>query len=634
MSKLTRGSPLRLNRWSRWMATTWRHDTFFVLFLAVGTAVRLVYIVPLTRLPIVSEPYIDDGYYYLEIARNFAHSGRFTFDTIHNTNGFHPLWQLLLIGLAAISTDQIVLLRLAMGFSTLLFLMTAVMLDRLVCRYAGPPAALAAVGLWTMSPGVIRWQNQGMENTVFLPLLLGAVAAIDGYCSRPSNRRRALQLGTILGLVMWSRSDAVIFVGIALIGIARHLVRSAPPTRLVSQSFMLVTLIVVMWGGAYLLFNQLAAGALLSVSGQVKLGDSLAAPWSLASILTALQTHMGMVWALFASLGGLGWWGTLNVRILPFQVAVVLLTATALVFWLAHGFGHRQASVCAPFKQLGLQSLLIYTACHSLVLISFLRNILTFTPWYIVPQVALLLLLVPLLVLPAELGPWLTTIWRNVTHQFGAAVIASADIPPLAEWQKNVLSALALGGFVLLPCVYALSVQLSTTYRELGRQDHLSPRYELANWLNTHVAPQATVAMFDAGMVGYFATANVINMDGLVNSPDYLQVRRSHTFADYVVKNQVNYIILYYYYPAKQQPDYWHPTGLEQVCHKLMYTNQYPALWLEGIDNYFQVVALHYQAQCDAGWVKGFPQAAIPAAIGAKHEKSIPAFHPLSSATP
>lgn len=622
MSKLTIGSPLRFNIWYRRMTTAWLHATFVLLFLAVGTAVRFAYIVLLTSPPLIIEPYIDDGYYYLEIARNFALYGRFTFDTIHNTNGFHPLWQLFLIMLAYISTGQIVLLRLAMVFSTLLFLATAVILYRLVFRYAGRPAALTALGLWTMTPGLIRWQNQGMENTVFLPLLLGAVASIDCYCSQPTNRRLALQLGTILGLLMWSRSDSVLFVGIALIGITLHLMRNAHPMRPSSQSFLLVTLIVVMWGGTYLVFNQLAAGSFLSVSGQVKLGDSLAAPWSLSSFLTALQTHVAMLWALFASLGGFGWWGSLNVRILPFQVAVVILTATAVVFWLAHCFGHKQASVRPPFKHIGLQILIIYTTFHSFILISLLRNILTFTPWYIVPQVALLLILGPLLLLPAELGPWLTTIWINVNRWFGTIIKAIADIPPLARWQKNVLSVLMLTSFVLLPCVYALSVQLSTTYRELVQVDRLSPRYELANWLNTHVEPKATVAMFDAGMVGYFATSNVINMDGLVNSPDYLQVRQSHNFADYVVRNQVNYIILYYYYPVTQQPDYWYPTGSEQVCHKLLYTNKHPAPWLEGIDNYFQVVALQYQDQCDAGWVKGFPKAAIPVSIAA-NPKSI-----------
>lgn len=634
MRKLNIGAPLLFKLWDRRIATAWQHYTFVFIFLTVGTAIRLAYIVPLTSPPIIVEPYIDDGYYYLEIARNFAREGRFTFDTIHHTNGFHPLWQLLLIVLASISTDQIILLRLAMLFSTLLFLTTAVILYRLVFRYAGRPAALAAVVLWTMTPGLIRWQNQGMENTVFVPLLLGAVASIDCYGHQPTNRRLALQLGTILGLLMWSRSDSVIFVGIALIGIALHLVRSDHPMGLTSKPYMLVTLLVVIWGGAYLVFNHLAAGSFLSVSSQVKIGDSLATAWSLSFFLTALQTHVAMLWALFASLGGFSWWGSLNLRIFPFQVAVVMLTTAASVFWVSHCFGHKQARRRQPFNHLGLQILMIYTALHSFLLISFLGNILTFTPWYIVPQVVLILLLGPLLLLPAELGPWLTTRWISGTKYFRTVIKAIATIPPLARWQKNVLYMLTLASFVLLPCVYALFVQLSTTYSELVRMDRLSPRYELANWLNTHVEPKATIAMFDAGMVGYFAIPNIINMDGLVNSPDYLQVRRARNFAEYVVKNQVNYIILYYYYPVSAQPEYWNPTGLERVCHKLLYTNKHPALWLEGVDNYFQVVALQYQDRCNAGWVKGFPKAAIPVSIAANHEKSIPSFHPFSSGTP
>src|SRR5262245_38753387 len=39
----------------------------------------------------------SDAYYYLTIARHVVHDGRFAFDGAHTTNGFHPVWQLLLV---------------------------------------------------------------------------------------------------------------------------------------------------------------------------------------------------------------------------------------------------------------------------------------------------------------------------------------------------------------------------------------------------------------------------------------------------------------------------------------------------------------------------------------------------------
>ena len=40
---------------------------------------------------------VDDGYYYLEIARNFAIGNGPSFDSINFTNGFHPLWQIIIV---------------------------------------------------------------------------------------------------------------------------------------------------------------------------------------------------------------------------------------------------------------------------------------------------------------------------------------------------------------------------------------------------------------------------------------------------------------------------------------------------------------------------------------------------------
>src|SRR5579871_6992719 len=37
-----------------------------------------------------------DAFYYLDVARNWQSRPIFTFDGVHPTNGFHPLWQYLL----------------------------------------------------------------------------------------------------------------------------------------------------------------------------------------------------------------------------------------------------------------------------------------------------------------------------------------------------------------------------------------------------------------------------------------------------------------------------------------------------------------------------------------------------------
>ena len=41
----------------------------------------------------------DDAAYYLNIARNYAGGYGWTFDRINPTNGFHPLWEYMLVGI-------------------------------------------------------------------------------------------------------------------------------------------------------------------------------------------------------------------------------------------------------------------------------------------------------------------------------------------------------------------------------------------------------------------------------------------------------------------------------------------------------------------------------------------------------
>ena len=82
--------------------------------LALGLAAAFKAYAVLTLASRGVSQFIDDAFYYLLIARNFAQSGIPTFDGIHATNGFHPLWMLMLaamykaIGQSASLVTQIV----------------------------------------------------------------------------------------------------------------------------------------------------------------------------------------------------------------------------------------------------------------------------------------------------------------------------------------------------------------------------------------------------------------------------------------------------------------------------------------------------------------------------------------------
>lgn len=184
------------------------------ILLIVGGTARVAAIVPLTSAAQLGKTFADDGYYYLEIARNFVRTHSFTFDGLNLTNGFHPLWQLLLSIVAFVSVEDILFVRLVLGLGVILYVLTGWLLFRLVSKLGGSVAALGATLLWGLSPGLVRWQNQGMESTLFLPLLLLAILAINAFIENPDKLSRALYTGLIFGLLIWSRSDSILFVGI------------------------------------------------------------------------------------------------------------------------------------------------------------------------------------------------------------------------------------------------------------------------------------------------------------------------------------------------------------------------------------------------------------------------------------
>ncbi|MFN7825259.1 MAG: hypothetical protein ACK5P6_07855, partial [Pseudobdellovibrionaceae bacterium] len=65
-----------------------------ILAVAFGTE-HLVQVVP------------DDAFYYLQLAKNFAHTGQWTLDGIHPATGFHPLYAYFLVGLFKLGFESL-----------------------------------------------------------------------------------------------------------------------------------------------------------------------------------------------------------------------------------------------------------------------------------------------------------------------------------------------------------------------------------------------------------------------------------------------------------------------------------------------------------------------------------------------
>src|SRR5262245_17170669 len=143
----------------------------------------------------------DDSFYAFQIARNIAHGEGATFDGIHATNGFQPLYVAVLVPLYWVAGDNASLpVHLALILSAFLTVATSLPCHRIAARRASELAALLVAAAWAFSPIVIRQAANGLETA--LALFLFALS-VDYYLTRvrpveAPTRRSFVVLGALL----------------------------------------------------------------------------------------------------------------------------------------------------------------------------------------------------------------------------------------------------------------------------------------------------------------------------------------------------------------------------------------------------------------------------------------------------
>ncbi|MFK7929308.1 MAG: hypothetical protein AB8H79_14030, partial [Myxococcota bacterium] len=159
----------------------------------------------------------DDSFYYFEIAQRFASGQGSTFDGIHYTNGYHPLWMwlasLIFVGgwsgeapVRALLIIQVVLALAgtAMGLMSLDW-----------SRHSTPIVRFSAVLIlgWLAVPMILRTEVSGMESAVVVlvhGLLLAWVCRHGVHRLHEGPIWTRLGLGALLGVSILARSDAAL----------------------------------------------------------------------------------------------------------------------------------------------------------------------------------------------------------------------------------------------------------------------------------------------------------------------------------------------------------------------------------------------------------------------------------------
>ena len=489
------------------------------------------------------DAFIDDAFYYFEIARNLA-AGKFsTFDGgITMTNGYHPVWLLLvtpfywvldlesaLFGIKALEimliAGGVCLLAVAVRQAQLPWILLFAVLPALYCQPGMVVGTEAAVGAFFLGATLLaavlfvrdarRWRWLLAAIAFLLPwvrleyaaiaLLVTAALALlplgAALFARDAARWRGPLVGVALLLLLlpWVRHD---FAAIALVATIVVYLLLAPGPRWLGRARLawrrlrsngLPLLAAVAGVLAYFLYNGIVFGGMIPISGAIKLD------W-------------GDYERELAGLLSLGDW-------LPFAVERFLDAGRADLFLLVELCCYVAAAfIAAAIRRwrdedrlvLAVLVVMLALAAEAVavrwqVAFSYNAAVGGYTFWYYAPGYLLAAMMVPVRCFVAILL-WRALIRRRsrLVRQLGVSAVCAAGVY-LAFDRHSFLEPFR---FV------QANVASSTIHTELPQEIAVAERLLPAD---------ATLGSWDAGAIGYFMERPVVNLDGLANSYDFMR---------------------------------------------------------------------------------------------------------------
>ncbi len=437
----------------------------------------------------------DDAFYYLETARHIARGQWPTFDGIHRTNGFHPLWQAMATGLALLvpqAGDP--LIKAVLLANLALSLVAVVLVYRLLRRVVGSLGAVVALLVTIHATAALSSWVNGMESAALLAALAVLSTALDRF-DRRRDLLSAAVAGAAAGFVVLARVDMATVIWLVPLWIIWRCRR---------ERWSAWLRLVVAWGaaaavpvGAYAVFNLALVGHILPVSGSLKL-------WSMSGYAHRYGGRLTFGYAGFA------------LSFVRHYVSTLVSSADA------QGFGG------FPLTVLALLGVVLVVGRRLLRSDGEAR---TASPAVVSVLVFGLGLVLAKAATDLALLPYWAEGWYSAPARFAVGILiglgAYACIAFLVRNYRVVGIALAaLGVIAVFPFdglrfVRAPSEPAYPWYWQ-------DADVEAVVWITAH-GPVGVYGSYDAGLLGYYldtgrtgaAARTVVNLDGLINDYHY-----------------------------------------------------------------------------------------------------------------
>ncbi len=499
----------------------------------------------------------DDSFYAFQIARNMAEGEGMTFDGIHPTTGFQPLYVFLLVPVFLLSgSDPALPIHIALSMLAIFSGLTAYMLYRITRRYVGFMAAITATLIWAFSPIVIRQTANGLETAISAFMI---AASVLYYLTRVRDKDEPppssfFVLGLLLGLSIVSRIDGTF---LALIMMLDYLFvmkkRGAASRRL--AGLILVPAGVLLLYGPWLLFNVVESGSIIQDSGRATRFLSLAyasyfgyGPESLAfkgPDISFIWTHLEHAVS--------------SLKVIP-PVQVFFRSAEKLDVMLGTGAAIRIAGNIAGF---------ILLAVTGIAILRWRRDSRRSKRG----EVDFLLLYSVTLMISYSLYIFGAFFFMRYFYPIFlvACIYLAFFLQDGFDWVRGRSAAfrkIAVGAAAVYIFVFSFF-----SYSQAFKSNPVYPYYDIARWIETNTREEDKLGVFQCGTIGYLCDRSVINLDGKVNREAFFALE-SGRLAEYVKDEGIDVVIDHY--KIMELFLGISPGAMEESCTRVALGSMYP----------------------------------------------------------
>lgn len=483
----------------------------------------------------------DDACYYAAIAFNIANGNGATADGIHTTNGFQPLWALMLIPIYALGASKESAINIAMTILALFSTSTGLVLFLLAKRLWDERVALWVLFFWMTSPTVLRQSLNGMETGLYVFMLsIAALLIIHNSMRAKQTAFEIAAIGFVLGLVVLSRVDGLPFALAAMIACATNWARRAcvngndasaaqsvgcacrPFAGLLLAKVLILMLAFIATLSPWLVYSFVTTGKLIPESGKAVRCLSLAyigaidegVTWRVLrhsltqAISTLLRTQQ---WNFIKSLITAHVAGKHGTMLLTIALALLVLLAA---FWLARiGYFREVAYMLRSVLKLW------FWIAHAVAIV--LAYSLYQFGWWFFPRY--FFAIVPLGII------------------IGSLLVEALRVSLERAYRNSRLKMLPRVAVISVVLLQFAQLFFGWHYMQARMFGGFEEYLNVALWLREHTPKDARIGMFQSGTASYLSGRTVINLDGVVNG-DALEAMLNRRMLNYAVSQGITYI--------------------------------------------------------------------------------------------